>query len=181
MKLGYIRVSTKDQNPARQVEGLQGICDQVMIEKASGASIKDRPVYDEVISKLGAGDTFVVWDLDRAFRSTVDAILELEKLQERGINFQIVTFNIDTSTPHGEFIYTMLAGLARMERQTIIKRTKEGLAAAKRRGVKLGRQPKLSGEQIDHAKQMIGQGTESVTSMARILGVHRTTLSRAVN
>ncbi len=179
MKLGYIRVSTDDQTTARQIDGLKAICDEVMIETASAAALS-RPVYDAAIDRLGAGDSFVIWDLDRAFRSTVDALLEAEKLRGRHVHFQIVNLNVDTATPEGELYYTMIAAFARFERRTLIRRTKEGLAAAKRRGKRLGRPPALSGEQIAHARTQIESGTETVGGMATVLNVDRSTLRRAL-
>ena len=75
-----------------------------------------------------------VWDLDRAFRSVVDALTEAEKLRQRGIHFRIASLHIDTSTPAGIFVYTMMSALAEFERRTLSQRTREGLAAARKRG-----------------------------------------------
>ena len=120
MKIGYLRVSLENQREDRQEDGLKDLCDEIHVEKLSGAS-KKRPVYQKVIQKLSPGDTLVVWDLDRAFRSTVDALLEVEKLRHRGIEFQVVNLNVDTSTPSGELIYTVMAAFAQFERQTLIR------------------------------------------------------------
>lgn len=147
MKIGYLRVSTEEQRPDRQLDGLKDLCDEVHLEKLSAAS-KKRPVYQKILKKLKAGDTLVVWDLDRAFRSTVDALLESEKLRQRGIEFQIVTLNVDTSTPSGELIYTVMAAFAQFERQNLIKRTREGMAAARRRGKHIGRPYKLDSRDV---------------------------------
>ncbi|HBR68779.1 MAG TPA: resolvase, partial [Rhodospirillaceae bacterium] len=147
MKIGYLRVSLESQKEDRQEDGLKAICDELYVEKMSGAR-KDRPVYQEVVSKLQPGDTLVVWDLDRAFRSTVDALLEAEKLRQRGIGFQIVNLNIDTATPSGELIYTVMAAFAQFERSNLIKRTKEGMAAARLRGKHIGRPRKLNLEEV---------------------------------
>ena len=178
MKIGYLRVSTEEQRPDRQWDGLQDICDRVFIEKISAVSEK-RPVYDQVLRRLKTGDTLVVWDLDRAFRSTVDALLEAEKLRQRGIEFQIITLNVDTSTPSGELIYTVMAAFAQFERQILIKRTKEGMAAARRRGKHVGRPYKLTQDQIIEAHAIILAGHASITGMAQKLGCSRDTLSKA--
>lgn len=176
MKIGYLRVSTEEQKPDRQVDGLKSHCDKIFFERISAAS-KTRPVYESVIKKLKAGDTLVVWDLDRAFRSTVDALLEAEKLRNRDIEFQIVTLNVDTATPSGELIYTVMAAFAQFERQNLIKRTREGMAAAKKRGQHIGRPYKLSEEDIRHAYQEIKAGRASIRGMASQLGCTRDTLS----
>jgi len=179
MKIGYLRVSTEEQKPDRQVDGLKSHCDKIFFERVSAAN-KTRPVYESVLKKLKAGDTLVVWDLDRAFRSTVDALLEADKLRNRGIEFQIVTLNVDTATPSGELIYTVMAAFAQFERQSLIKRTKEGMAAAKKRGQHIGRPYKLSEDDVKQAYQEIKAGRASIRGMASHLGCTRDTLSIAL-
>lgn len=179
MKIGYLRVSTEEQRPDRQIDALKPICDELHIEKISAVA-KKRPVFERVLNKLQKGDTLVVWDLDRAFRSTVDAILQAEHLRERGVEFQIVTLNIDTSDPAGEFFYTIMAAYGQLERRIASKRTKEGLQAARKRGQRLGRPPKLSQKSLIAAKQKIDMKEASVAEIAACHGVHPTTLSRAL-
>jgi DNA invertase Pin-like site-specific DNA recombinase len=179
MKIGYLRVSTEEQRPDRQIDGLKSLCDEIHIEKISAIS-KKRPVYETVMQRLQPGDTFVVWDLDRAFRSTVDALLEMEKLQQRNIGFQIVMLNVDTTTPDGELFYTMVAAFARYEHRMISKRTKEGLAAAKSRGKRIGRPPALSYDQVRTAFRKIHEHNSTIIAEAKILGVCRDTLSKAI-
>lgn len=178
MKIGYLRVSTDEQRPDRQIDGLDALCDEIHIEKLSAVS-KKRPVYERVLRKLQTGDTLVVWDLDRAFRSTIDALLEMEKLQTREVNFQIVTFNIDTATNEGELAYTIVAAFAQFERKNLIKRTKEGMAAAKRRGTHVGRPYKLSEENITQAHRDISARRTTITARAAQIGCSRDTLTRA--
>jgi len=96
-KLGYIRTSTDKQLTDRQVNQLHEICDQVFIEDGVSAVRKKRPVYRQVMKELKTGDVFVVSSLDRAFRSTLDALAELEKLDQRGIHFQSLSQNFDTT------------------------------------------------------------------------------------
>jgi len=178
MKIGYLRVSTDEQKPDRQMDGLKALCDEVHFEILSAVS-KNRPVFKTIINKLRAGDTFVVWDLDRAFRSTVDALLEVEKLRGRGIEFQIVTLNVDTATPDGELIYTVMAAFAQFERKNLIKRTKEGMAAARRRGKHIGRPYKLSSAQVTRAHAEILSGQQTFTAMALKLCCSRDTLTKS--
>lgn len=179
MKIGYLRVSLESQKEDRQEDGLKAICDELYVEKMSGAR-KDRPVYQQVVSRLRPGDTLVVWDLDRAFRSTVDALLEAEKLRHRGIGFQIVNLNIDTATPSGELIYTVMAAFAQFERSNLIKRTKEGMAAARLRGKHIGRPRKLNLDEVllAHAKVQAGEAT--ITELAEQFDCSRETLAQAM-
>ena len=178
-KLGYLRVSTEEQRPDRQIDGLESICDELFIEKVSAVA-KKRPVFNFVLDKLKAGDTLVVWDLDRAFRSTLDALTHTKHLQERGIEFQVVTMNIDTSQPMGEFFFTVVAAFAQLERRTISERTKQGLRAAVKRGQRLGRKPTLSNRQVLIAKEKLQSKETSLCELAALHGVDPTTISRSI-
>jgi len=148
-KLGYIRTSTDKQITDRQFHQLQEICDQVFVEDGVSAICKKRPIYEQVMKELKSGDIFVVSSLDRAFRSSLDALAELEKLHQNDIQFQSLSQNFDTTTPDGKFLYTLAAALATWERDILSLRTKEGLEAAKRRGKKLGRPKKLNSEHVN--------------------------------
>ncbi len=160
MKIGYLRVSTESQKEDRQEDGLKALCDELYVEKISAVS-KTRLVYQQVIEKLQAGDTLVVWDLDRAFRSTVDALLEVEKLRRREIEIHIVNLNVDTATPEGELIFTVMAAFSQFERQTLIRRTREGMVSAKLRGKHIGRprNPILEEVVLAHSRIEAGEGT----------------------
>jgi DNA invertase Pin-like site-specific DNA recombinase len=138
MKIGYIRVSTEEQNHQRQIDSLESVCDKLFTEYASAAS-KKRPVFDKALKSLKAGDTLVVHDLDRAFRSTVDALNHAERLKARGIEFRILSLHVDTNTPAGQLVYAIMAAFAEYERKCLSQRTKEGMAAAKKRGKHIGR------------------------------------------
>ncbi|MEM8541607.1 MAG: recombinase family protein [Pseudomonadota bacterium] len=177
MKLGYLRVSTEEQRPDRQIDALEPLCDRLYIEKTS-AIAKNRPIFEEVMAALKPGDTFVVWDLDRAFRSTIDALMQAEQLHQRGIEFQIVTLGVNTSTAHGKLVYTVIAAFAQHERDHLSERTKQGLEAAVRRGAKLGRKPKVSRRDALLAKDKIDRGSHTVEELANLYGVHPRTLSR---
>lgn len=143
-KLGYIRTSTDKQAADRQIMLLRDMCDQVYIEDGISATRKKRPVYEQVMQDLKAGDVFVVSSLDRAFRSSLDALKELERLQQRDVQFLSLSQQFDTTTPDGKFLYTLAAALATWEREILSQRTKEGLEAARRKGKKLGRPPKIA-------------------------------------
>ena len=179
MKIGYLRVSTEEQRPDRQIDALEPICDELHIERQSAVSAK-RPVFDSVIANLREGDTLVVWDLDRAFRSTVDALVTAERLCERGVEFRIVTLGVDTATADGKLVYTVIAAFAEHERNRLSERTKQGLRAAVKRGKVLGRKPILSDAQLKDAAVRIERRECSLAQMAARYGVHPRTLSRGL-
>ena len=105
---------------------------------------------------------------------------ELDKLTERGIAIQIVSMQIDTATPHGKLLYTFISGLAEFERQLLSQRTKQGLEAARRRGKRLGRRPKMTKQQIRAAKRCLDQKEESIADVAARYDVHPWTLTRSI-
>lgn len=179
-KYGYIRVSTADQSHDRQVDGLLPLCDELHIETGSAVGNK-RPVYQALIRRLKPGDAFVVLSIDRAFRSTLDAIVEAEKFRKRGVSFEIVNLKIDTATPEGMYVYQIQAAGFEFERAFLIKRTREGLAAARRRGIRLGRPPKLNPDQLASARARLKIPGTTITSVARSLNVWPWTLSRALS
>ena len=179
LKIGYLRVSTEEQKPDRQIDALAPICDELHIEKLSAVA-KSRPVYEEVIRKLKSGDIFVIWDLDRAYRSAKDALIELDLLRERGIEIQIASLQIDTATPYGKLIYTFISGLAEFERNLLSERTKQGLESAKKNGVILGRRPKMTIRQIRNAKKKLDQGNIKLKEIAKQYKVHPWTLTRSI-
>ncbi len=180
-RLGYIRTSTDEQLTDRQVIKLKKVCDQIFIEDGVSAVSKARPVYGAVIRKLKKGDTLVVSSIDRAFRSALDALTELDKLHRRGVQFESLAQTLDTTTPDGKFLYTLAAALAAWERDILSQRTKEGLAAAKKRGKTLGRPRKLTSEQIAEARHLLKSGhSKSVGDLASAWNVHVRTLIRAL-
>jgi DNA invertase Pin-like site-specific DNA recombinase len=179
MKIGYCRVSTDDQNPDLQLAALKRAgCKQIFTDKATGAHIK-RPELGKCLKALKAGDTLVVWKLDRLGRSLHDLIGLLDDLKTRGVAFRSVTESIDTATPTDRAMWQMVGILAELERSLIQERTKAGRVAAYARGVKMGRKPLLSVQQVAHARQLLEQG-EHYNTVARSLHVSRRTLYRAL-
>lgn len=176
-RIGYVRVSTQSQLTDRQTDQLEAECDALHIEHVSAVAA-DRPVFDAVLAELKAGETFVVLDLDRAFRSAIDAMLTADALRQRGIKMRILSLPIDTTTAEGELFYTMVAAFANFERRIISRRTKEGLEAARRRGSKLGRPSKLTQETIQQAYDWMREADLPCRYVAFFLGVSRLTLQR---
>lgn len=179
MKIGYLRVSTEEQNENRQVDALLPICDEIHIEKLSAVA-KSRPIFKSILKKLKKGDTLVVWSLDRAFRSVKDALIQADKLKERGINFQIVSLGVDTSTADGRLAFTVVAAVAEHERNRLSERTKQGLEAARKRGKVLGPKRKMTDRQIRNAIKRIQAG-EDRKKVAQQYNVHPWTLTRNIN
>lgn len=177
-KIAYIRVSTPEQRHDRQVQGLKDFADELEVETLSAVARK-RPVFDRVIASLKPGDMLVVWDLDRAFRSVVDALTQAEKLRERGVHFRIASLSIDTTTPAGIFIYTIMSALAEFERRNLSQRTREGLAAARQRGARIGRPPILNERQLRSAARRRKKG-ETFKEIAGDYRVDGWTLSRSL-
>ena len=179
MIIGYIRISTQKQRSERQVRGMKSLCDKLYVETGSAGSDK-RPVFDEVISRLKCGDTLLVWDMDRAFRSTEDAIVHARELEARGVGFQAVNFVIDTDTADGNYAYQVNAAAAERERRKISERTKQGLEAARKRGARLGRPPKLTADQLAKAKCLLDTQAAKLSHLADEFAVHPSTLARSL-
>ncbi|MGH7088525.1 MAG: recombinase family protein [Stellaceae bacterium] len=178
--IGYARVSTEDQNLdlQRTVLGAAG-CDRIYEEKLSGAS-RNRPELARLLDHLRRGDVVVVSRLDRLTRSTRDLldIAELIKEAEAGLRSLGEPW-ADTTSPAGRMVLTVFAGIAEFERALLHQRTGAGRAAARARGVRFGRPPKLTAEQVGLARRLIEEGT-AVRETARILKVHAATLYRAL-
>ncbi len=177
--VGYARVSTDAQTTALQLDALRAAgVDVVHEDSASGAS-RSRSGLSRAIEDLRAGDTLVVWRLDRLGRSLRDLLDIAEMLRERDVALRSLTDHIDTGTAAGRMLYAVLGAVAQFERDVLRERTVAGLAAAKKRGEKLGRRPALTSAQVREAKKMLARG-ESPNHVARILRVGRSTLYRAL-
>lgn len=179
-RIGYLRVSTGEQTLDRQLDALRPVCDELFVEVLSAVS-NNRPVYLKALRRLRAGDTLVVLDTDRAYRNARDALNELHRLEARGVTFSVLNFYMDTTTPEGRFALTVKLAADQLERETLSRRTREGLKAARARGVRLGRPPKLSNEQLTFARAMLAVPGSTKEIIAAQLGVGRWTLSRALS
>jgi DNA invertase Pin-like site-specific DNA recombinase len=180
MQIGYARVSTRDQNLDLQRDALtKAGCERLFEEHASGAR-DDRPELAAALSHARSGDVLVVYKLDRLGRSIRSLIDFVTALRERGVEFKSLSDAIDTTTPAGRFFFHVLAALAEMERDLIRERTNAGLAAARARGRKGGRRPKLSPNQIAHARTLLADGNTTIKDVAASLGVNRATIYRSL-
>lgn len=178
MKIGYARVSTQEQNLDLQLQALkQASCKKIFREKVSGAS-RQRPEFLRMLDQIREGNTIVVWKLDRLARSTRDLLETMETIREAGTRFQSLSEPwADTTTHAGKMIMTVFAGIAEFERDLIRERTAAGRKAAKSRGVRFGRPPKLNAEQEQLARRLIGEG-KPVSEIARTFKVHVATIYR---
>jgi DNA invertase Pin-like site-specific DNA recombinase len=177
--VGYARVSAEDQVAHGQVDALRqvGVTEEV-VEQASG--VGERPLLDSLVASLGAGDTLVATEVSRLGRTTAEILLLADSLQKRGAHLRILNLGIDTATPAGGLVLTMMAGLAKFERQVLRERQRRGIDAARLRGTHLGRPPLLG---KSHAQVAIGRliTGETVAAIAREWRVSERTLSRLVN
>jgi len=177
MLLGYARVSTADQNLTLQHEALSAAgCEKIFQDTISGTKV-DRPGLAKALEQVRAGDTIVVWKLDRLGRTVKNLIDFTEQLHKDGIGFRSLTDQIDTTTPAGRFFFNIMASLAQMERELTIERTQAGLAAARAKGRLPGRKRIMTDSKIASAKKLLAEGTPPA-DVARDLGVSIPTLYR---
>lgn len=181
MLIGYARVSTDDQYLDNQRAALRATgCQRIYEEKVSGAQ-RHRPELTRLLDQLREGDMLVVTRLDRLARSTRD-LLEISELLNRaeaGLRSLAEPW-ADTTSPSGKMVLTIFAGIAEFERSLIAARTHTGREAARKKGVRFGRPPKLSDDQIMLGRRLLAEGT-SVRDAARMLNCHHATLYRAIN
>lgn len=142
MKVGFIRVSTEDQNTIRQeILMKQFGVERVYIEIASGKSRTGRPQLEAMMDFVREGDVVIVESISRFARSTRDLLTQVEQLTEKGVGFVSQKESIDTNTPQGKFMLTVFGAMAELEREQTLQRQREGIAAAKAAGKYKGRKP----------------------------------------
>jgi DNA invertase Pin-like site-specific DNA recombinase len=174
--IGYARVSTKDQLLDRQILALEAAgCSRIFADKKSGKNVEREELW-KALDYLRPGDTLVVPSLDRLGRSLQDLIAVVAGLRRRGVGFRSLKEALDTTTPGGRLVFHVFAALAEFIRELIIEGTNEGLAAARARGQRLGRPPAMTPEQVGHARAMLTQPDATISSIARLLGVSRSTI-----
>ncbi|GBQ61387.1 DNA resolvase [Ameyamaea chiangmaiensis NBRC 103196] len=177
---GYARVSTVEQNEGLQVDALksQG-CKKIYTDKASGSK-SSRPELDKMLKRLKEGDTVIIWKLDRLGRSTVHLANLLEELRLKGVSVRSLTEGIDTAGSLGRFLFTILSGVAELERENIRERVNAGLRNAKKNGVRLGRKEKFQEKDKALIRRLHGMG-DSYTKLSRQFSASRSTIWEIVN
>ncbi|HYN79065.1 MAG: recombinase family protein [Planctomycetes bacterium] len=180
--VGYARVSTEDQDVALQRDALQAAgcrTEWIFIDKASGARTQ-RPGLDACLGVLEAGDTLVVWRLDRLGRSMPHLVTLIQELLGKGIAFRSLCDGvIDTTSASGELIFHIFSALAQFERRLIQERTKAGLSAARARGRKGGRRPTTADDpRVKTAQRMYAGRALSVKQICKTLAISRATFYR---
>ena len=181
VSIGYARVSTIDQNLHLQRDALEAAgCARIFEDHGISAVGKTRPGFENALKTLKDGDHFVIWKMDRAFRSLRHALDTLEDFEARGIEFRSLTDQIDTTTPMGKCMYQIRNAFAELERNIISERTKAGMAAARKRGVILGRPRKLTERQIQEIRARLEAEPYALELIARDYGVSTKTITRAI-
>jgi DNA invertase Pin-like site-specific DNA recombinase len=180
MLVGYARVSTQEQTLALQQDALHKIgCERLFTDTASGVKT-DRLGLDEALGFVRAGDTLVVWRLDRLGRSLKHLIETISQLQERGIGFKSIQENIDTTTSGGKLIFHVFGALAEFERDLIRERTNAGLAAARARGRPGGQPKRLSSKQVAQLQSLYNARTTPIPDLMDTFRISRSTLYRYI-
>jgi DNA invertase Pin-like site-specific DNA recombinase len=176
MLIGYARVSTDDQHLDLQNDALMAAgCERVYRDKASGAKA-ERPGLKRAFEDLRAGDTLVVWRLDRLGRSLKDLIGRAEDLEQRGAGLKSLHEAIDTNSSGGRLVFHLFGALAEFERNLVRERTQAGLAAARSRGRLGGRRKRLDREQRRHVVELYRSHQHTVKEICSLMGISKPTL-----
>jgi DNA invertase Pin-like site-specific DNA recombinase len=178
MKVGYVRVSTQEQNTARQEVLMEQLgVEKIFIDKASGKNT-DRPEFKKMMDFVREGDTLVVESYSRLSRSTKDLLETVEKLKEKGVEFVSKKENIDTSTPTGKLMLTVFAGIYEFERENNAIRRDEGIAIAKAEGKYKGRKAVPVGDLFFAVTRLWVDGDISLSEAQRRLDMAPATFFR---
>ena len=179
MKLGYARVSTQEQNLDAQQDALRAEgCEKIFADKISGTKM-NRPELDRLLDQLRPEDVVVVTKYDRLARSLPHLLAIVKKIEDASAGFKSLGEDVDTTTPAGKLIFHVFASIAEFERERIVERTREGLAAARKRG-KIGGRPKaLSEQQSAEVIKMRDKEKRPISEIADLFGVSKDTVRRA--
>ena len=179
MLVGYVRVSSLDQNPERQLEELKAMqVEKIFMDKLSGKNV-ERPALQNMLNFVREGDTLVVHSLDRLARNLSDLLTMVQDLTGRGVSVRFLNERLDfdagkEASPVAKLMLSMVGAFAEFERSMIKRRQAEGIALAKERGVYKGRQRSVTDEQIQEIRSLMSMGVP-LSSAARKVGISRTT------
>ena len=177
MKIGYIRISTIDQNTAQQELLMEQLrVDEVYIDRMSGKNI-NRPELQKMMEYVRKGDTVIVESISRFARNTRDLLELVEKLTVKGVEFVSKKEAIDTTTPTGKFMLTVFGAVAELEREYILQRQREGIAIAKANGVYKGRKP-IQPPEFESVMARWHDGRLTAAEAMRKLGMSKSTFYR---
>lgn len=180
MQIAYIRVSTIEQNEQRQIDAMQKYnIEKWFIEKVS-AKDTNRPKLQEMLDYARDGDTVHIHDFSRLARSTKDLLDIVEMLNKKGVTLISNKENIDTSTPTGKLMLTMIGAINEFERTNLLERQREGIAIAKRNGKYKGRKPVSIPDFNKQYQRYLQREIPSKTELAKILNVSRPTLDKLI-
>ena len=179
MKIGYIRISTAEQNTARQEALMRELeVDNVFIDRMSGKNI-DRPELKRMMNFVREGNTVIVESISRFARNTKDLLDLVEKLSEKNVEFVSKKESIDTTTPTGKFMLTVFGAVAELEREYILQRQREGIAVAKENGVYKGRKP-IERPEFDSVVSLWRKGEITAVEAMKRLDIKSSTFYRKV-
>lgn len=181
MTIGYARVSTSGQNLDGQCDSLrQAGCERIYSEKVSGTKVQ-RPELERMLDALREGDTVIITELTRLGRSVKELFAIIERVHEAGASIKSLRETwLDTTTPQGNLLFTIFAGLSQFERDLIRQRTKSGLEAARVRG-RTGGRPKAASGKIETALKMYDSKLHTIVEITAATGISRSTLYRAID
>lgn len=181
MIIGYARVSKPEQNLERQMDQLHAYgCEKVFSEKVS-SRLKERPEFERMLDQIREGDTIIISELSRASRSVRELLTLVDLLKSKGANIKSLKESwIDTTTPQGQLMFTIFAGLAEFEREQTRQRVMEGLTAARARGRNGGR-PSVDNKKVEMALKMYDSKNHSISDITAASGISKQTLYKYLN
>lgn len=180
----YIRTSTSEQNSALQRDAIAaaGIPEKYIYADAGvSSSLASRPRLDALLDRLDDGDEVVVWKLDRLGRNTRNVLELIDTIKSKGATFRSVTEGISTAGPMGEAMLTIMTAFAQLERDTLMERTRAGLASARAQGRVGGRPSKVDEKTLGRIRKLAASGEYSRAEIAEMVQISRATLYRALN
>jgi len=177
-KIGYCRVSTTEQHMTAQLELLHKAgCQEIFKETLSGSTIA-RPELRKLLDYIRKGDTVTVTKLDRLARSTKDLLAIAEEIKKKGADFEVLNINLDTKSPTGQLMLTLLAAIAEFEKGIMLERQREGIAIAKEDGKYKGRKP-IEKTKFQQVQSLIESGS-SISKAVSEVGIGRRTYYKAI-